>query len=103
MLRFLSFAHALADDLITEVFSRPRLYPDGFGDLDALEGLVERVRAYSGPTPADEIDLRWTNDPHVDARTRTVSRRGWFASPRADILPVSRAGISDRFARTRTC
>jgi hypothetical protein len=87
MPRFLSFAHALADDLVTGVFSRPRLYPDGFGDLDALEALVQRVQAYTGPGPADDIDLRWTHDPVVDARHGTVTRRGSFASPRADILP----------------
>jgi hypothetical protein len=86
MPRLPSFAHALADDLITEVFSRPRLYPDGFGDLGALEALVDRVRAYSGPGVADEIDVEWTHEPVVDARTGIVSRRGRFESPRADIL-----------------
>jgi pimeloyl-ACP methyl ester carboxylesterase len=111
MPRLFSFVHALADDLITQVISRPRLYPDGFGDLDGLEALVDRVRAYSGPAPADAIDIRWTHDPVVYARSGIVSRRGVFESPRADILAERshRAGVelimpgTDHEARGPVC
>lgn len=89
--RIPALAHGLADDVVTGLFARPRLYPDGFGDLDALERLVDRVRGYDRAVEPLPLDVRWEGPARAPARDGVLVRPGRFRSPAADILPPASA------------
>jgi dienelactone hydrolase len=80
-----ALAHALADDVVTGLLSRPRLYPDGFGDLAALDRLVELVKGYDRARPPATISVRW--DGPAQTQRGVLLRSGRFRSPAADVLP----------------
>jgi len=78
-------AHTVADELLTRVIGGPKMYAQGFGSLQELDGLVERVRTYDPSQPPPRLEMRWTGET---ARRGARVRRGTFESPAADILPL---------------
>jgi len=82
--RVRAMAHGVADELLTRVIGGPKMYAAGFGALDELESLVERVRTYDPRVPPARLDIAWqrswtTASAHV--------RAGTFESPAAASLP----------------
>ena len=84
--RVRAVAHTVADELLTRVAGGPKLYDQGFGALDELDALVERVRAYDAATSPVGVRMRWERSWSTAAAS---VRRGVFESPASDILPRS--------------
>ena len=77
-------AHTVADELLTRVIGGPKMYARGFGSLQELDTLVDRVRTYDPSRPPARLQMRWTDETKG---RRARIRRGTFESPAADILP----------------
>jgi len=107
--RVAGLLHGLTDHVASGLFARARLFADGFGDLDRLDALVERVHGYA-PRAAPAIELSWDEPERRDSRGAAIVRRGRFDSPARAILPVESATafvewwrpVVER-ARPRTC
>jgi len=72
-------AHHLADALAGAVGRIPRLYADGFGDLEQLEQLVAWVRESSREREPGPVEVEWTGPPR--RRGEMTVRSGTFESP----------------------
>ncbi|MBW2524009.1 MAG: alpha/beta hydrolase family protein [Deltaproteobacteria bacterium] len=77
--------HRFTDRAMVALTPGLELYPDGFGDLAALEGLVARIRDYADQPEPEPVQITWeSGERRVGA---VVRRRGWFRSPAAELLP----------------
>ncbi|MEM9194716.1 MAG: alpha/beta hydrolase family protein [Myxococcota bacterium] len=87
-MRSLRSLHQSADHFATSFVPRGRLYPEGFGDFDRLEALVDQIRHYES-TPPGDVELT------IERRRR---RPGWtlieasYRSPASYLPPESRTG-----------
>lgn len=63
-------AHRLVDRLFGTMIRIPKLYTDGFGDLDQLDRLVALIQDFDAQKPPKPIEVRWTGP---------AKRRGWFS------------------------
>jgi hypothetical protein len=72
-------AHHLADALAGTIGRLPRLYADGFGDLDQLEQLVAWVRDSSREEEPGLIAVDWSGPAR--RRAEMTIRSGSFESP----------------------
>jgi hypothetical protein len=75
----LGAAHRLADRLAGAMGRIPRLYADGFGDLEQLEQLVALVRDSDVRCEPGPIEVRWSGPAR--RRGPTTVRAGTFESP----------------------
>ena len=85
-----ALAHGWTDDVATRV-GQVKLYPDGFGDFDALQECVDRVKAYATASDPAPIDIRWHDPPKTDRLDGSLIRRGEFRSPAAELMPTESA------------
>jgi len=81
-----ALAHGWTDDVATAI-GQVKLYPDGFGDFDALQECVDRVKAYTAASAPAPIDIRWHDPPKTDRLDGSLVRRGEFRSPAAALMP----------------
>jgi len=84
--RVAGLLHGWTDHVASGMFGRARLFAEGFGDLERLDALVERVQGYA-PRTAPAIELSWDEPERRDAGGTAIVRRGRFASPARAILP----------------
>jgi len=75
----LGAAHRLADRLAGAMGRIPRLYADGFGDLEQLEQLVTLVRDSDVRREPGQIEVRWSGPAR--RRGPITVRAGTFESP----------------------
>jgi hypothetical protein len=77
--------HYYTDRVLTAVLRGGRLYDEGFGGIERLNGLVDMLRGFPLNEEPPEIDVRFRSVGR--RRAGVLYRRAAFESPLAEVLP----------------